>query len=105
MINFAALGNDLYTGKRSIDFVGRYKRWYALSGVFFLIAIIGLVWHGLNLSLEFRGGSEFRVSSVANSADYESRAKDAVGQIPNAGAAEVTKVGTGTIRVQTEQLG
>ena len=104
MINFAALGNDLYTGKRSIDFVGRYKRWYALSGVFFLIAIIGLVWHGLNLSLEFRGGSEFRVSSVTSSADYEARAKDAVSTIPDAGAAEVTKVGTGTIRVQTEQL-
>nr|WP_202881750.1 protein translocase subunit SecF [Pedococcus badiiscoriae] len=98
------MGNDLYTGKRSIDFVGRYKRWYALSGVFFLLAIIGLVWHGLNLSLEFRGGSEFRVSSVTSSANYEARAKAAVSRIPNAGAAEVTKVGTGTIRVQTEQL-
>jgi preprotein translocase subunit SecF len=105
VINFAALGNDLYTGKRSIDFVGRYKRWYALSGVFCLIAIIGLVWHGLNLSLEFRGGSEFRVSGVTASQDYESRAKDAVATVPNAGAAEVTRVGTGTIRVQTEKLG
>jgi preprotein translocase subunit SecF len=105
VINFAAVGNDLYTGKRSIDFVGRYKRWYVVSSVFFLIAIIGLVWHGLNLSLEFRGGSEFRVASVASSADYEARAKDAVSAIPTAGAAEVTKVGTGTIRVQTEQLG
>jgi preprotein translocase subunit SecF len=105
VINFAALGNDLYTGKRSVDFVGRYKRWYVVSGVLFLIAIIGLVWHGLNLSLEFRGGSEFRVSSATSSADYEARAKDAVSNIPTAGAAEVTKVGTGTIRVQTEQLG
>ena len=104
MITFAALGNDLYTGKRSVDFVRRYKQWYALSGVFFLIAIIGLVWHGLNLSLEFRGGSEFRVSSVSSSASYESRAKDAVRTIPTAGSAEVTKVGTGTIRVQTEKL-
>ena len=101
MINFAALGNDLYTGKRSIDFVGRQKRWYSISAVFFLIAIIGLVWQGLNLSLEFRGGSEFRVSSVSNSSDYESRAKDAVGSIESAGGAEVTKVGTSTIRVQT----
>ena len=101
MINFAALGNDLYTGKRSVDFVGRYKRWYALSGVFVLIAALGLVWHGLNLSLEFRGGSEFRVSKVASSQDYEVRAKDAIANIEGAGAAEVTKVGTGTIRVQT----
>ena len=104
MINFAALGNDLYTGKRSVDFVGRYKRWYALSSVFVLIAALGLVWHGLNLSLEFRGGSEFRVSQAASGQDYEARAKDAVATVPDAGAAEVTKVGTGTIRVQTEKL-
>lgn len=57
MINFAAFGNDLYTGKRSIDFVGRHRRWYALSGLFILLAALGLTLHGLNLSLEFRGGS------------------------------------------------
>ena len=104
MINFAALGNDLYTGKRSVDFVGRQRRWYALSGVFILIAAIGLIWQGLNLSLEFSGGSEFRVSKVQASSDYESRARDAVGTVESAGAAEITKVGTGTIRVQTEKL-
>ncbi len=104
MINFAALGNDLYTGKRSVDFIGRQKRWYALSGVFILLATIGLVWHGLNLSLEFKGGSEFRVSGISISDTYEQKAKDAVGTVPNAGAAEVTKIGTGTVRVQTEKL-
>jgi preprotein translocase subunit SecF len=104
VINFAVLGNDLYTGKRSVDFVSRYKRWYGVSAVFFAIAALGLVWHGLNLSLEFRGGSEFRVSNAASSGDYEARAKSAVGGIPSAGAAEVTRVGTGTIRVQTEKL-
>jgi preprotein translocase subunit SecF len=104
VINFAALGNDLYTGKKSVDFVGRQRRWYALSGVFILIAAIGLIWQGLNLSLEFSGGSEFRVSKVQASSDYESRARDAVGTVESAGAAEITKVGTGTIRVQTEKL-
>jgi preprotein translocase subunit SecF len=104
VINFAALGNDLYTGKRSIDFVGRHRRWYALSGVFILLAALGLTLHGLNLSLEFRGGSEFRVSGVNTSSDYEQRAKTAVNGVNAAGAAEVTRVGTGTVRVQTEKL-
>ena len=104
MINFAAVGNDLYTGKRSIDFVGRYKRWYIVSGVFIALAAIGLAWHGLNLSLEFRGGSEFRVSGVSTSSGYEQQAKDAVGSVPGTGAAEVTRVGSGTVRVQTEKL-
>jgi preprotein translocase subunit SecF len=104
VINFAAVGNDLYTGKRSIDFVGRYKRWYLISGVFFLLAAIGLVWHGLNLSLEFRGGSEFRVSAVSTSGGYEQKAKDAVASVGGTSAAEVTRVGSGTVRVQTEKL-
>jgi preprotein translocase subunit SecF len=103
VINFAAFGNDLYTGKRSIDFVGRYKRWYLVSGTFILLATLGLVWHGLNLSLEFRGGSEFRVSGVTAS-NYEQQAKLAVSTIPGTGAAEVTKVGSDTVRVQTEKL-
>ncbi|HEV7173503.1 protein translocase subunit SecF [Pedococcus sp.] len=104
MINFAAFGNDLYTGKRSIDFVGRHRRWYALSGLFILLAALGLTLHGLNLSLEFRGGSEFRVSGVSTSSDYEARAKAAVNTVSSAGAAEVTRVGSGTVRVQTEKL-
>jgi preprotein translocase subunit SecF len=104
VINFAAFGNDLYTGKRSIDFVGRHRRWYALSGLFILLAALGLTLHGLNLSLEFRGGSEFRVSGVSTSSDYEARAKAAVNTVSSAGAAEVTRVGSGTVRVQTEKL-
>ena len=103
MTSFAEIGNDLYTGKRSVDFVGRYKQWYVVSGVFVLLATIGLVWHGLNLSLEFRGGSEFRVAGVTSSS-YEQQAKDAVTSVSAAGAPEVTKVGTDTVRVQTEKL-
>ena len=33
MGKFSRLGNDLYTGRRSIDFVGRKWLWYAISGV------------------------------------------------------------------------
>ena len=104
MINFATVGNDLYTGKRSVDFVGRSRRWYALSGVFVLVAALGLIFQGLNLSLEFSGGSEFRVSGVANSDNYEQRAKNAVDSVQAAGGAEATKIGTSTVRVQTEKL-
>ena len=103
MTSFATIGNELYTGKRSVDFVGRYKQWYLVSAVFVLLAAIGLVWHGLNLSLEFRGGSEFRVPGVS-AGSYEAEAKDAVGSVTAAGAPEVTKIGTDTVRVQTEKL-
>ena len=104
MISFATVGNDLYTGKRSVDFVGRSRRWYALSGVFVLIAAIGLIFQGLNLSLEFSGGSEFRVSGVSSLDNYEQKAKNAVDSVQTAGGAEATQIGTSTVRVQTEKL-
>ena len=32
MGKFSRLGNDLYSGRRSIDFVGRTRLWFAISG-------------------------------------------------------------------------
>ncbi len=104
MTSFAALGNDLYTGRRSVDFVGRYKRWYIISGVLLGLAVLGLVWHGLNLSLEFRGGSEFRVTGVSASTGYEVKAKDAVRGVAPGSDVSVTHIGSNQVRVQTDKL-
>ena len=54
MSRFTRLGNDLYSGKRSIDFVGRRHVWYAASGVIIVAALLGLFFRGLNFGLEFR---------------------------------------------------
>ena len=105
MINFSRFGNDLYTGRRSIPFIERRRRWYAISAVLVVVALLGLATQKLNLGLEFTGGSEFRVSA-GNIDNYESRARDAVGQVAPGQAANITKLGTSssTIRVQTEKL-
>ena len=102
MRGLAQLGNDLYTGRRSIDFVGRQKLWYTISAVILVLAAVGLLGRHLNLGLEFRGGSEFRVSSVTDTSDYEQRAKDAVGSLAGESDVTVTVVGDDAVRVQTE---
>ena len=107
MINFAQFGNDLYSGKRTIDFVGRQKLWYAVSAVMLVLAAFGLFGRHLNLGLEFRGGSEFRVSSVINMDNFEARGKAAIGTLDTGSDVVVTKLGgsTGsTVRVQTEKF-
>jgi preprotein translocase subunit SecF len=106
MFNLARFGNELYSGDRSIDFVGRRRTWYVLSGVFLTLAAIGLIWKGLVFGLEFRGGSEFRVSEVSSSAvsNYEGKAKGAVSSVESGIPSSVTKVGSNTVRVQTEKL-
>lgn len=105
MSKFSELGNDLYSGRRGLDFVGRWKTWFAISGVVLLVAIGGFLLHGVNLSLEFRGGSEFRVANVTSLAGYESKAKEAVASaVSSAGNVSVTQIGTDQVRVQTEKM-
>jgi preprotein translocase subunit SecF len=102
--SFAQLGNDLYTGKRAIDFVGRQKIWYALSGVILLLSLVGIFGRHLNLGLEFRGGSEFRVSQVATTAGFEDKGRAAVRAVNSATDVVVTRVGGDSVRLQTEHL-
>jgi len=104
MSSFAQFGNELYTGKRSFDIVGRQKTWYAVSVVLLILAGIGLFGRGLNVGLEFRGGSEFRVSSVTNMDNFEARGKSAVGTLDTGSDVVVTRIGTDTIRIQTEKF-
>ena len=63
---FAQWGNDLYTGRRSYDIVGRRKIWFTISTVLVVLSAIFLIKPGLNPGIEFRGGSEFVVSGVSD---------------------------------------
>ena len=106
MAGLATFGNDLFTGKKQIDFIGRRKRWYILTGLLFALAAVGLFGRGLNFGLEFTGGSELRVPGVSSTANYDTRAKDAVKRTTSAGTdVSVTKLGNDTIRVQSKDLG
>ncbi len=105
MINFSQIGNDLYTGRRSIDFVGRQRTWYTFSAVLILLALIGIFARGLNFGIEFRGGSEFRLSGVADTSNYEEKAKSAVAQAGVGGNVLATVIGGNSVRIQTEAAG
>ena len=63
------LGNipgRLYRGEVSVDFVGRRKLWYMISGAILVISILALGIRGLNFSVEFKGGSLFEVPAVTS---------------------------------------
>jgi preprotein translocase subunit SecF len=102
--SFATMGNDLYTGKRSVPVVPHRRRFYLGSLVMLVVAVLGLATQGLNLGLEFRGGSEFRVATPAAPSDYEQIARTAVGASEDERGVGVTLVGNNTVRVQTERL-
>lgn len=98
------IGNDLYTGKRSFDFVGRRWLWYSIGiGLVVLSVVITIARGGFVFGIEFRGGSEFRVSQPA--VLEEQVALDTANAIVGAASnPKVTIVGGDSVRVQTEQL-
>jgi preprotein translocase subunit SecF len=108
MGRFSRLGNDLYSGRRSIDFVGRRWLWYALSGVIVLVAVLGLSLRGLDYGIEFTGGAEYRVSlpsdQVTQSEADDLREAVAATGIDNASSPVVTTSGTEAILIQTQPL-
>jgi preprotein translocase subunit SecF len=58
----------LIHGRTSLDFVGRRKQWYLISGVLILVSLIALGVRGLNLGIEFEGGVSVEADNV-NAAD------------------------------------
>jgi preprotein translocase subunit SecF len=103
MSKLKELGNDLYSGKVSYDFVGRRKLWYGIAIVIVLLSILApILKGGFNFGIEFRGGSEFRIDGVSNLS--QSLARDAVLSVEPGIEPLVTTVGLDSVRVQTEQL-
>ena len=81
------IAGRLYRGDVSINFVGRKRLWYAISGIFLLICVVALLVKGLNFSLEFKGGSSF--TFPANS----STSQNAISRV-------VTQAGGGDASIQ-----
>ncbi len=65
MSRLGNLTGRLYRGEVSVDFVGRKKLWYFISGCIVVVSLLGLGFRGLNYSLEFKGGSEWTVPAAA----------------------------------------
>jgi len=107
MASLVKFGNDLYTGARSFDFVGKRRIWYAIAAVLLVLSVvIPIARGGFVFGIEFRGGSEFQVSGVEANPD-QSVATDAVVSIVPDASPRVSLVGdeaNRSVRVQTEQL-
>jgi preprotein translocase subunit SecF len=54
--------NRLYHGETRIDFIGRQKIWFAVSALVILLGLVGgIARGGLNLGIDFRGGTSWEV--------------------------------------------
>lgn len=100
--NFAKWGHDLYTGEKSYNIVGKRKTFYVIAIVSILLSFLVIGVRGINLGIEFRGGSQFTITNV-NTTDQQA-AIDAITSVKADEIARVSTVGSNAIRVQTSQL-
>ncbi|MCW4384323.1 protein translocase subunit SecF [Salinibacterium sp. SYSU T00001] len=103
MANFTKFGNDLYTGRRSIDFVGRRRLWYVIAALVIVAAVVG-PWlrGGFDFGIEFRGGSQFQVERSSELS--QPVGEEAVTSVVDDAVPRVTVIGTDTVRVQTDTV-
>jgi preprotein translocase subunit SecF len=109
MASFSQFGNDLYTGKRSVDFVGKRAIWFTIAILLVVAALAvplikggGNFGAGFKFGIEFRGGSQFQISA-ANSLDTTKGVAAVHSVVPSA-VVDITTVGKDGVQVQTNQL-
>ena len=102
----AGLGNRLYRGETSIEFVGRSRRWYAASAGLLGVAVMGLLVNGLTLGVEFTGGAEITAQKAGVTETDVGTVREAVSStgVDAASDPRVTIVGDDRVRVQTGAL-
>ena len=98
-MNFSALGNRLYTGETSVDFVGKRKIWYLISLLILLVSLAGVFVRGINLGIEFEGGAKFTVPSTTSVENARNIVKDA-----GIDSALIVSVGNERLEIQTPPL-
>ncbi|MEY2452792.1 MAG: preprotein translocase subunit SecF [Acidimicrobiaceae bacterium] len=93
----------LYHGDTNIDFIGRTKLWFAISGAFLLVGLGSLLLNGLNLGIDFEGGAVYEVPTDTLTV---SQVRDVLGTV-GIGEPKVQELQSQTlrkIRVQTATL-
>ncbi len=87
-------------GETRYDFVGRRKRWYAISAVVVALCLASMIFKGFNLGIEFAGGTEIQTPAPAGTS-----LSDASDAVASTGVVVVSEqeIGVGYL-LRTEEL-
>jgi len=109
MGKFSRLGNELYQGRKSYDFVGHRALWYAISGTLVGLAIAVILIKGLNFGIEFTGGTQFQVTNLSSDVATQATADELSEKIGDSSVGDkaspqVTTAGDDGLIIQTANL-
>jgi preprotein translocase subunit SecF len=96
---------DFYHERTNFQFIKHSKRWFMLSGTLMVIAVVALFLRGLNLGIEFEGGTSWQVPVTGRSPSVP-EVRDLLSPL-DIGDAQVSVLsgqGEKSVRVQAEVL-
>jgi len=64
MANLSDWGNRLHSGETTYPIVGQRKRWFAISTTLVVLAALILIFKGLTLGIDFKGGTEYTLAGA-----------------------------------------
>ena len=103
MASLTTIGNELYTGERSLPVVGKRKLWFMVAAIVLIVLALGTVVRGgFVFGIEFTGGSEFRVAGLEQ-ASVEGATETVEAIFPDTEARAATLV-QDTVSVQTDAV-
>jgi preprotein translocase subunit SecF len=103
MARLSEIPGRLYRGEVSVNFVGRQRLWYMISGLILLISVVSLFTRGLNFSIDFKGGTEIEFGAPRSTS--LSAVHNALVSTPAGSQAVAQSVGTnGNWQVQSSKL-
>lgn len=103
MANLSTWGNRLHSGEKTYPIIGQRKRWFMVSAALMTLALLILIFKGLNPGIDFRGGTEYTLSGVSN--PDTTIAVDVVANALPAEEPRVAVVGSGDSKGVRVQLG
>jgi preprotein translocase subunit SecF len=89
---------DIVRGEAHFNIIGRFRMWATISGIVLLASLGGLFGRGLNLSIDFKGGTSYTVPIDASSQLFNESDTKVVQDAQNAVAA----LGIPDVRAQTQ---
>ena len=94
----SGLGGRLYRGETSLNIFGGKRKWYSLSLAFIILSGFALGTKGVELSIEFKGGSSFTVTAPSGTIPQAESAVQSAGYL---GETRIQTIGDDKIRIQT----
>jgi preprotein translocase subunit SecF len=102
-VSFKQTLSDIFNEKTNFDFVGPRRKWFALSSLLILIGVGFLVGSGLNLGIDFEGGTSWQFEKRSGNVSTPDL-RDALEPTGHEDA-KILVLNGDSARVQTERVG